>query len=210
MMATAPDALVQAGEARRLGLELGKSADRVTWIDGARGLSIVLMIVSHVGMVTGTTPYWFHLYVMRPVAPVFVLLLGMLWRPGLRRRHVQFAGGIVAAQLLAAVLGFPAPDILLVMGLALLVLPAAIRVPHLALALCFTQVAFWPVPGWNGYPLGFVLGLALIGALVPADGFVRHYGRLGAALHLDVVGRYPLTFYLGHLLVLVVATMVVW
>jgi hypothetical protein len=184
--------------------------DRVEWIDGARGLSIVLMIVSHVGLVTGLTPAWFHLYAMRPVAPVFLLLLGMLWRPGFRPRHIQFAVGIVVAQLLALSLGFPAPNILAVMGLCLLAMPLAIRWPTAALSLCVTQLMFWPMPDWwTGYAPGFALALVLGGALLPRDGYVKAYGQLGVRLGLAAVGRRPLTWYLGHLLVLTVTVAVI-
>lgn len=182
------------------------SRSRVGWIDGARGLSIAAMIVSHVGLVTGLTPWWFHLYVMRPVAPMFLLLLGLLWRPGFRRRHVQFIAGMVAAQVLALTLGFPFPNILLLMGAALLVMPAAMRWPTAVLTLCVCQLAFWPVPDWwTGYQPGFVVAFVLAGQLLPQDGYLRGYGRLGSKLGMEVVGRWPLTFYLGHLLVLVVA-----
>lgn len=176
---------------------------RIGWIDGARGLSIVAMIVSHVGLALDLTPEWFHVYVMRPVAPMFLLLLGMLWRPGLRRRHLQFAGGVVAAALLSLSLGFGFPNILTLMAVALLVMPLMVRFPVVTLAACVTQLAYWPHPNWwTGYPLGLVLAMVLVGHLVSADGAVQAYGRFGDRLGLGVVGRYPLSFYVGHLAVL--------
>lgn len=179
------------------------SRGRIGWVDGARGLSIVAMIVSHVGLVTGVTPGWFHLYVMRPVAPMFLLLLGMLWRPGFRRRHVQFIAAAIVAQAMAIYIGFALPNIFVVMGLVLLLMPLAVRWPVATLVLCILQVQFWPHPEWwTGYPLGFALAFALIGSKLPADGLVEAYGRLGSRLGLEGVGRRPMTWYLGHLALL--------
>lgn len=176
---------------------------RVGWIDGARGLSIVAMIVSHLDYVVGPGIGWLHTYAMRPAAPMFLLLLGMLWRPGWRRRHWHLLGGAVASQLLAIALGFAFPNILLLMGAALLVMPWATRWPVATLAACMTQLMFWPVPDWwSGYAPGFVVGLAVLGACMAPDGLVRGYGRVGSRLGLEVVGRRPLTFYLGHLVAL--------
>lgn len=181
---------------------------RVGWIDGARGLSIAAMIVSHASLTFDLLPAWFHVVVMRPVAPMFLLLLGMLWRPGFRRRHVQFAGALVASQLFALTLGFAVPNIFVVMGICLLLMRLAVRWPVATVVLCVNQLVFWPLPDWwSGYPLGFALLLVLLGHLIPADGFMRAYGNLGQRLGLTVVGRYPMTFYLGHLLVLVLVSL---
>lgn len=177
--------------------------ERVGWIDGARGLSIVAMIVSHLGLITGLTAGWFHLYVMRPVAPMFLLLLGMLWRPGFRRRHVQFIAAAIASALLAAYIGFAVPNILTVMAMCLLAMPIAVRWPVGALVLCVLQVTFWPMPAWwTGYQPGFALLLVLVGQLLPADGYLRAYGRLGSWLGFEAVGRRPITWYVGHLVAL--------
>lgn len=192
--------------AHRPALDLAGSGERVGWVDGARGLSIAAMIVSHVGLATGSTPAWFHLVVMRPVAPVFLILLGLLWRPGFRRRHVQLLGGAVVSQLLALYLGFALPNILVVMALVLLVMPLAVRWPQITLGLAVTSIVFWTPAFWSGYPLGFALACAMAGHLLRPDGFVRAYGSFGSRLGLEVVGRWPLTFYLGHLLVLAAAT----
>lgn len=182
---------------------VGLTRTRVGWIDGARGLSIVAMIVSHLGLFFGTTPGWFHLYVMRPVAPFFLLLLGMLWRPGFRRRHRQFIVAAVVAQVLALYIGFALPNIFVVMGLCLLAMPYAMRWPVAAIVLAVVQLHFWPMPEWwTGYQPGFALVLVVVGKLVPADGYLEGFGRLGSWLGCEVVGRRPMTWYLGHLLVL--------
>lgn len=180
-----------------------RPAARIGWIDGARGLSIAAMIISHIGLWSGLTPGWFHLYVMRPVAPMFLLLLGALWRPGWRTRHWHLVAAAGVASLLALVLDFAQPNIMPLIVVAVLALHVSSRLPVVALVLCIVQLAFWPVPDWwTGYPIGFVVAFATIGYLLPADRVLIAYGRVGQRLGLAVVGRAPLRFYLGHLLIL--------
>lgn len=184
---------------------------RVGWIDGARGLSIVAMIVSHVDLMLlgGQSGDVVHRVLMRPFAPLFLLLLGMLWRPGLRKRHLQLLGGAVAATALATPLGFEVPNILVLMGACLLVMPWAVRWPVATLAVCVTQLQFWPTPDWwTSYEPGFALALVTAGAVIPSDGIVQGFGRLGSRLGLEVVGRMPLRFYLGHFVALWVLVIV--
>lgn len=174
---------------------------RTRWIDGARGLSIVGMMLSHVLIVAGLA-WWplLHLTLWRPVAPVFFLLFGILWRSGWRRRHWQLLAGALVAHGFAVVLGFPLPDVLAVIVGLVLVMPLCKRWPHAAIALAVTQLAFWPMPElWGGFAPGFAVALATAGATVPADGFVRAWGNAGVRLGLEVVGRHPLAWYLGHL-----------
>lgn len=188
-------------------LEVGptsSSRERLAWIDGARGFSIVAMIVSHIGLISGLTPWWFHQVVMRPVAPVFLMLFAMLWRPGWRRRHWQLLASATAASGMAAYLGFATPNILLVLLGAVIIMPAIERWPLAVAALGATQLVFWPLPEWwTGYPVGFVLVLLVAGRHAPVDGFLSGYGRLGLALGCERIGQQPLRWYLGHLLALV-------
>lgn len=181
----------------------GQASARVGWIDGARGLSIVAMIISHADYLLGPNIAVFHWVIMRPVAPMFLLLLGMMWRPGWRRRHWHLVGGALVAQLLALGLGLGFPNILTLMLGAVLVMPYAVRWPVATLALCVVQLSFWPVPDWwTGYQPGFVVAMTTVGATVIPDGIVEGYGRLGSRLGLEAVGRMPLRFYLGHLVAL--------
>lgn len=183
---------------------------RIGWIDGARGLSIVLMIVSHVDLAFGAPlGVWFHLYAMRPVAPVFIMLFALLWRPGWRRRHVQLLAAAPVAQACAVVLGFAVPNILVLLLVALVAMPAVHRYPAVVGIAAVNQLVFWPAPEWwTGYPPGFLLVFLIIGHHLEATGFLRSYGRVGQRLRLGTVGRQPLRWYLGHLLVLAVAVLV--
>lgn len=180
-------------------------AHRVGWIDGARGLSIVLMLVSHVDLVLGAPlGRFFHLVLMRPVAPVFVMLFALLWKPGIRRRHAQLVGGAVVAQTAAWWLFGVVPNILVLLLGAVAVMPAVVRWPVPVAIVGVNQLAFWPVPDWwDGYQPGFILCFLVAGRFLPAEGFLRGYGRLGERLGLGVVGRHPMTWYVGHLVLLV-------
>jgi hypothetical protein len=179
--------------------------ERVGWIDGARGLSIVLMIVSHVDLALGMPlGRGFHVYAMRPVAPVFIVLFAMLWRPGWRRRHWQLLAAAPIAQVCAWLLGWGVPNILVLLLFALLAMPAVERYPVVVAILGVNQLAFWPIgPGWwTGYSLGFVLVFLVIGRYVADRRFIEAYGRLGERAGLARVGRQPLRWYLGHLVLL--------
>lgn len=182
--------------------------ERVSWIDGARGLSIVLMMLSHLSLTFGIFGAWFHWVLMRPVAPIFLLLFAMLWRPGLRRSHLRLFAAAPIAQALAYLLGFPVPDILLVICGAVLVMPVVQRWPIPVTILAVTQLAFWPIPGWDGYPVGFVLVLLVVGSHLDVGPALTGYGRVGSWLGLDAIGRHPLPWYLGHLGGLVVLVLV--
>lgn len=183
---------------------------RVGWIDGARGLSVAAMMFSHLDLVVGAPLGWvFHSVIMRPVAPVFLLLLALLWRQGWRRRHWQLVLAAPMAQGLATLLGFAVPNILLVILGGVLVLPIVQRWPVPVTIAAVTQLVFWPLPEWwTGYPVGFVLVLLVVGRHVRVDGFLEGYGRVGSRLGLEFVGRHPLSFYLGHLAGLVLLVLV--
>lgn len=178
---------------------------RVGWIDGARGLSIVLMIVSHVDLVLGAPlGWWFHVVLMRPVAPVFMMLFATLWRPGWRRRHWHLVGGAVVAQLCVAFLFGTVPNILVLLLWAVLLMPFVDRWPVVVILVAVNQLAFWPVPDWwTGYPPGLLLAFLVAGRHLSPAGFLEGYGRVGSWLRLEAVGRRPMTWYVGHLVFLV-------
>lgn len=177
---------------------------RVGWIDGARGLSIFLMVWSHVDLALGSPlGSMFHLVWMRPVAPVFLMLFAMLWRPGFRRRHLQLIGGAVVAQLLTLYLFGELPNILVVLVGAVLVMPLVERYPVPVLLVAVNQLAFWPLPDWwTGYPVGLVLVFLVAGRHVMVRPFLAGYGAVGAWLGMGFLGRYPMSCYVGHLAVL--------
>lgn len=192
-------------------LEQRSSSKRLAWVDGARGLGIAMLLVSHVLVVVGAE--WFapvHGTLWRPGAVMFLVVLGYLWRPGWRERHWQVLAAAIPAQAAASYLGLSEPNILLVILATVGLLHVAERWPQATLGLAAVQVVFWHPESWTGYPLGFALICAMAGRWLPVDSAVRGFGRLGCWLKLEVLGRRPLTFYLGHLLVLAAAVAVGW
>jgi len=146
-----------------------------------------------------------RLTVTRGSLPIFCLVAGALlpttWAPRRRLLLVALAG--VAAGFLSAPMGFPAPDILLLLAAASLAGGAIVRWPLGAIVLALVQLSAWPLAGrfgWAGYEPGLIVGL--MGAGVIAGRHRLH--ELGDSLpaFLEVVGRRPLAWYLGHLTVL--------
>jgi hypothetical protein len=172
---------------------------RLELLDKLRGLAIVLMVVDHVAVQTGS-PWFVRTLVTRPALPLFLLVAGMLWRPGLRRRHLQLAAAAGSATVLGAQLGMVAPDVLVVIGIGLAAMPLAVRWPVVTLALAAIQPTTWPL--WQGYEPGTVLVLLYLGHALatrtPLE--LRWADRL--PWWTAVVGRFPLTVYVGHLAVL--------
>lgn len=165
----------------------------------------MLMILDHVliQVAPGHTLRW---TVTRLSLPLFLLVAGALWRPGLRWRHLQLTAAAAAATVLAPLLGMPTPNILVLVLGGVLLMHAATRAPWAWLAVCVVaaQTYTYLLPGWwAGYEPWTVLALLLVGHL----GRVHLFGHLGATPRglglLELVGRYPLTIYVGHLLVLV-------
>jgi len=173
---------------------------RVPALDRVRGLAVLLMVFDHLLVVTAG-PFIFRETITRAAMPLFFLLGGFL----VRRLSWRLAG--------IGLLGLLAP----------LWAPAWIDRPNVLLwfALCAPVVLFlrrrgagWLLAGAavcltfaaNGYgvlpasyaPAG-LLGLMLIGALAPLSWFA--WGdRLPAWV--GAVGRFPVSVYVGHLLLL--------
>jgi hypothetical protein len=173
---------------------------RLVGLDRARGLAIALMVLDHV-LVVIDGPALVRLTVTRAALPLFALLIGALWRPGLRWRHVELIAAAVAASVLGPLAGLTAtPDVLVVIAVALLLMPLAVRAPIPVLAASIIAPVTWP-EAHTGYSVAVVLALILTGYLLRwkiRDG-VEH---TSLPAWLAVVGRYPLTWYLGHLTVL--------
>lgn len=200
------DELVQSQESGRAAAGERSEAAARPWrfehLDAWRGLAVVLMVADHVMAFSGGWEL-FRASITRPAMPVFMVVAGALWRPGLRRRHVELVAAAAAAGAAFAVLGFPGPEILAVFVVAHLVATTLDerRVPIVAVAIGgWIQATYWPLFAGRGYELGTVLLFLSLGRMVGES-------RLGAPrilAPLEVLGRRPLTVYVGHLLVLVV------
>lgn len=202
----------------------GRDVGRVVWVDRLRGLAVVAMVVDHVCAVLA---YVWHvpgpwvvlrLTVGRVAFPVFLLLTGWLLvgRGPSSRRTARIAAAGVGAALWSMVCGLPIgqPDILLLIAAVLAVWPVIVRAPVLAAAVGVIQPFTWPVP-WAGYQPGALVALMVLGwlwgqpgpdwqtlRLVDSDlGWVPEPVRW--------LGRWPLEFYVGHLVVLGVVVVVV-
>lgn len=171
-------------------------------IDRLRGAAILLMVVDHVLIVTGQATSPLRYTLTRAAMPLFVVIAGHLvdritWRHG--------AIGVVGLGLPLLVPFVDSPNVLLWYALACPVILAARRLGPGAVAvlavvpltLAANGYDLWPYPG--SYDPSGLLGLMAVGALVPRTAFTcgLRLPRLLAG-----IGRYPLSCYVGHLLVL--------
>ena len=183
---------------------------RLAWLDRMRGLAIVVMVASHTIMLTTGTRVLVHEVMATPARLTFLLLLGLLFRPGLRHRHARMAAGAVIAQALALYLGFAVPNILTVMVAAILVMQLLHRYPTVAIGLGLTQAMWWPHPG-TGVQLGLAVAAISAGTLLRETQGLNgsEFARAGRYLpaFLEPIGRAPLEWYVGHLIAL---SAVVW
>ncbi|MCA1726985.1 MAG: heparan-alpha-glucosaminide N-acetyltransferase domain-containing protein [Actinobacteria bacterium] len=184
----------------------GRGRIRVRSLDAARGLAVVLMIVDHVAAVMGSNAgplWWVRHTVTRPALPLFMVVAGILiarrrsswsWR-----RLVAIAGAGVVATWLLLVSGIQfGPDVLLVLVATCPAWGVLSRRPLELLVLGLLQALYLPI-GWGGYEPGLVLAYLGVGILAGGCGERLSWIR-GRAF--ELVGRYPLTWYLGHLVVL--------
>lgn len=166
-------------------------------LDRVRGLAIGLMVVDHALVAAGAGVGPIRLTLTRLALPLFLLLAGALWtRSALGRRHLEIGAAGLVATGLGLVVGIGQPDVLLLILGALVLMRWAGPVLAGAAAI---QATTWPM-GWTGYEPGVVVVLVVLGHLYGARPLDRLGQRLPAAL--EVVGRHPLGWYLGHLAVL--------
>jgi len=138
-----------------------------------------------------------RLTVTRAALPLFILVAGHLAvdRPIHPRRMVGVILCGAGATVLTRDLGFPEPDVLMVIAVCVIglsVVPARYRA--LVLVVAVLQPVTWPLP-YTGYQPGPVVALLVIGGHLP------DLARLGDRLPLwtAAVGRHPLAWYIGHL-----------
>lgn len=185
------------------GAVLSSTGKAARWValDALRGLAIVLMMVDHVALVYGA-PFGVREIITRLAMPLFMLLAGYLWRPGLRMRHLDL---IVAAALsvpLSWLIGSDTVPILVVLVLVLPLMELAHRYPLALLVLAIVQPITWPI-AWYGYQPGAILALLIVGHLMRWSRLPSDWLRVGERMpFLAPVGRWPLMIYVGHLVLL--------
>lgn len=174
---------------------------RLVGLDRLRGLAVLLMVLDHVLLVVGEG-LALRLTVTRAALPIFGLLAGALWRPGARVRLLQLGGAAIVATYLGVVLGMPRPDVLVVIFVALLAMHAYRRWPVATFAVAAIQATTWGIAA-GGYEPGVLLVL-MVGGYEFGRERLDVLGRRAPAL-LELLGRYPLSLYLGHLALLALA-----
>lgn len=183
---------------------------RLIGLDVLRGLAILAMVVDHLTIVLDG-PDFLRYTVGRLALPLFFLVAGSLVSTTLRKRYALIA--LLGAGLPLVVPWVDSPNVLwwYVMGVLVMY-----RMPHSwtlpALVVSVVLLANGLLWAAGGYPFAGILALMLLGRLIGShqldDFAARSLGRLGlpyatwVGYPLAVLGRHPLAFYVGHLLVL--------
>lgn len=179
------------------------AAPRSAALDRLRGVAVVLMVFDHLLIVTGQAGSPLRETVTRAAMPLFAVVAGHLSRRGSWRLL-----GVAVLGLLLPVLvpWVDAPNVLLWLASGSVLVVAARRIARPALWLLplvvLTAAANgrpFLAPSGSFEPVA-VWALMCLGALMSRPGLDRAGARLPAAL--DRAGRWPLSVYAGHLLVL--------
>lgn len=179
---------------------------RLTYLDALRGLAVALMILDHTIATTAIGgDYTIRHTITRLSLPAFCFAAaGTYTGRQSPRRLVQLLGVILLAEIPlngALGLGLPGPVFLLVLtATAACVFPTIAQRPVLFGTLGLLQALYLPV-AVTGYQPGLVLLWWCLGRLGWHE--LSTYARRLPAW-LEPIGRRPLTWYVGHLLVLTV------
>jgi hypothetical protein len=195
---------------------------RVGWVDAARGAAVLLMVLDHVLARSGLAP-WLRagspLAVTRLSLPLFLLAAAAVWRPRAWKRYGRLLAVVPAEFVLYVALGLPLPGIVALVVVVALVLDVVTAAaggreldPYVLVVVGLVQALYVPLQlsWWGNYQPGLVLAWWGIGRLVVLLHEARPASyRAGLVLvrpaaWLRAVGRRPLVWYVGHLLVLVV------
>ena len=187
---------------------------RIFIIDAIRGLAIALMILDHslfavesIGVANNVVEYS-RLSITRFSMPLFMIASGFIWALyGLRiKRWIQVFILSILINLTIKVLwpDFNNPEILLVWTILAIASRLIVRFPITVMIIGYTQFIFWPVP-WSGYQpgeLAIFLGVGVLVARAPLEKAWKHMRFKSLISALSFLGRYPLSIYSGHLILL--------
>lgn len=171
---------------------------RVAGLDRLRGLAILCMLVDHLVLVT-QGPGGLRWTVGRLALPAFFVLAGHLARtPNARHALIAWVGLVLP--WLVPWIDHPNVLVLYALGVVVLWLFHQLGRPWWLVVLALT----WGVNGLvhvgHSYDALMLFGFMALGACMPRSAF-EWTDRLPAGL-LSAVGRRPLSWYVGHLLVL--------
>jgi uncharacterized membrane protein len=183
-------------------------------IDAIRGLAIALMILDHSiaaleesGYVSSFLEYS-RLTITRFSMPLFMLASGLIWAThGLKiYRWAQVLAWAVFLNVATRILwpDFNYPEILLVWAALAVAWKLIVRFPITIMIIGYTQITFWSVP-WSGYQpgeLAIFLSAGVLAARAPWEKIWNPRKTQRAIKALALLGRYPLSIYGIHLIVL--------
>lgn len=182
-----------------------RTGQRVQGIDRLRGAAVLLMVLDHV-LVHVDALHWSRFTLTRVSLPAFVICAALVRPPGtagLSGRRMALLGAAATAEIAlgpAAGLYSPGP-VLLIFGV-MLAGPILDRAPMTFAVLGAVQAIYTSArfgPHWGGYQPGYIVLWWSVARLVTE----RERGwleRLPRAL--APVGRHPIAWYLGHLVVI--------
>ena len=191
------------------------NSNRIAVLDKVRGLAIILMMLDHTLVMLSTLEIISNgalltrMTLTRFALPMFMIVSGALWAartPGGKR-----IGSIILVSIFLNVFmvmfwsEFSTPEVLAVWALAALFASFISKYPVLAITLSYIQWEYWPI-GWDGYQPGVVVLFLAVGVLAARCGIVPGTGVAGKLLpeFLGVIGKRPIIWYAGHLVVLTV------
>lgn len=169
-------------------------------LDAVRGLAILLMVVDHMAA-AWPTAWGVREVLTRAAMPLFMLLLGYLFREFNQVRHWQVVAAVFLEVPLLLVVAGTEVGILVHVAFLLPLMVVAVRYPWPCLGLALVQTSAWPMP-FSGYEPGLVFAFMIMGHLMRRAGSEALQGIGEHVLALAPVGRYPLAIYCGHLFVL--------
>lgn len=171
---------------------------RLVWIDQARGLAVLLMILDHV-LAVAAPGHLLRFTVTRLSLPLFIACVVAVPHRTRSGLSLRLLCGMGLELVLNPIIGLAIPGPVFLLGMLGLAVGPWLASPIPA-ALGLIQALYLPLPDvWTGYQPGLVLVWAFIG-LYAADELEQWAPRFPGWL--ATIGRRPLAWYTAHLVLL--------